>query len=90
MVPDRRRPHLRGAIATAALPGRVAIAAWRDELLAACPWLRDAWPAIALFLLSTLLRLPFVSNALVNWDAVQFALASVSFDIAGHQPLRAV
>ena len=33
-----------------------------------------------------MLRLPFVSNALVNWDAVQFALATRSFDIARHQP----
>ena len=42
--------------------------------------------AAALFVLSALLRLPFVSGALVNWDAVQFALATRSFDIARHQP----
>jgi hypothetical protein len=43
-------------------------------------------PALALFALSLLLRLPFISNALVNWDAVQFALATRSFDLARHQP----
>jgi len=36
--------------------------------------------------LSLLMRLPFVSSALVNWDAVQFALATRSFDIARPQP----
>jgi hypothetical protein len=50
------------------------------------PRLRDLWPAAALFLFSVLVRLPFASNALVNWDAVQFALATRSFDIARHQP----
>ncbi len=50
------------------------------------PWLGPALPALALFVLSALLRLPFVSGALVNWDAVQFALATRSFDIARHQP----
>jgi hypothetical protein len=50
------------------------------------PWLRSGLPALALFTLSALLRLPFVSGALVNWDAVQFALATRSFDIARHQP----
>lgn len=43
-------------------------------------------PAVGLFLLSLLLRAPFASSALVNWDAVQFALATRSFDIARHQP----
>lgn len=43
-------------------------------------------PALGLFALSLLLRLPFISNALVNWDAVQFALATRSFDLARHQP----
>ncbi|MFN8637528.1 MAG: DUF2723 domain-containing protein, partial [Chloroflexota bacterium] len=43
-------------------------------------------PALVLFVLSLLLRLPFVSSSLVNWDAVQFALATRSFDIARHQP----
>ncbi len=52
----------------------------------AAPWQRDLGPALVLFALSFLLRLPFVSNALVNWDAVQFALATRSFDIARHQP----
>ena len=63
-------------------------AAWlaRRRLLAAYPWLRGLGPPLALFALSLLLRLPFVSNALVNWDAVQFALATRSFDIARHQP----
>ncbi len=56
------------------------------RVLAAQPWLRDLGPAAALFILSRWLRLPFISNALVNWDAVQFALATRSFDIARHQP----
>lgn len=56
------------------------------QFTAAHPQLRDLWPAAALFLFSLLMRLPFVSNALVNWDAVQFALATRSFDIARHQP----
>jgi hypothetical protein len=50
------------------------------------PTVRWWGPAFGLFVLSLLLRLPFVSNALVNWDAVQFALATRSFDIARHQP----
>lgn len=49
-------------------------------------WLRSAATPALLFVLSALLRLPFVSGALVNWDAVQFALATRSFDIARHQP----
>jgi hypothetical protein len=49
-------------------------------------WIRELGPAVALFMVSLVLRLPFVSNALVNWDAVQFALATRSFDIARHQP----
>ena len=50
------------------------------------PQLRRFWPPTALFLFSLLLRLPFASSALVNWDAVQFALGTRSFDIARHQP----
>lgn len=72
-----------------AIGGRVPWSAWQDwfaRLLTVYPWLRGLGPAVALFVFSTLLRLPFVSNALVNWDAVQFALATRSFDIARHQP----
>ncbi len=63
-------------------PARVALARPLD----AKNWQRDLGPAVALFVFSFLLRLPFISNALVNWDAVQFALATRSFDIARHQP----
>ena len=59
---------------------------WLTRLQSACPWARELGPPVALFALSLLLRLPFISNALVNWDAVQFALATRSFDIARHQP----
>ena len=54
--------------------------------IAALPRARALLPAAALFLLSLLLRLPFVTGALVNWDAVQFALATRSFDLERHQP----
>ena len=54
--------------------------------LAARPRARAALPALALFALSLLLRVPFVSSALVNWDAVQFALATRSFNLERHQP----
>ncbi|MCC6178043.1 MAG: DUF2723 domain-containing protein [Chloroflexi bacterium] len=50
------------------------------------PWFRTLGPALGLFAASALLRLPFASSALVNWDAVQFALATRSFDLARHQP----
>ena len=79
------------------IAGRAPLAGWlagllaarygpAARLLAARPWLRGLGTPLALFALSLLLRLPFVSNALVNWDAVQFALATRSFDIARHQP----
>jgi hypothetical protein len=54
--------------------------------LVARPRLRAVLPALVLFGVSILLRLPFVSSALVNWDAVQFALATRSFDLERHQP----
>jgi hypothetical protein len=68
---------------------RIHVASWQLVLarqISAYPWVRGLGPPAALFLFSLLLRLPFVSNALVNWDAVQFALATRSFDIARHQP----
>jgi hypothetical protein len=40
----------------------------------------------AIFVGSLLLRLPFRSSTLVNWDSVNFALATQSFDLAHHQP----
>lgn len=43
-------------------------------------------PAVALFLAFLVLRLPFRSEVLVNWDAVQFALGTQSFDLRHHQP----
>ncbi len=54
--------------------------------VAAHPAAGAALPAIGLFGLSLLLRIPFASSALVNWDAVQFALATRSFDLERHQP----
>ncbi|MGE3912712.1 MAG: DUF2723 domain-containing protein [Chloroflexota bacterium] len=57
-----------------------------EQALSVYPWLGSIWPAALLFLLTLLLRLPFISNALVNWDAVQFALGTRSFDLARHQP----
>jgi hypothetical protein len=68
------------------LPGWDRCSAWLAQAALHDPWVRGLAPALALFTLSLLLRLPFVSNALVNWDAVQFALATRSFDIARHQP----
>jgi 4-amino-4-deoxy-L-arabinose transferase-like glycosyltransferase len=68
---------------------RIHVTSWQLVLarqISAYPWVRGLGPPAALFLFSLLLRLPFVSNALVNWDAVQFALATRSFDIARHQP----
>jgi hypothetical protein len=70
----------------AARPVFISWQAGRLRLFAAHPWLREVGPPAALFVISLLLRLPFISNALVNWDAVQFALATRSFDIARHQP----
>lgn len=43
-------------------------------------------PAVALFLAFLVLRLPFRSEVLVNWDAVQFALGTQAFDLRHHQP----
>ncbi|MCC7371337.1 MAG: DUF2723 domain-containing protein [Chloroflexi bacterium] len=80
----------RDATAGVALRGWAALTNWLAQR--AAPYVpgqlrqRCHWPMFALFLLSLLVRLPFVSNALVNWDAVQFALATRSFDIARHQP----
>jgi 4-amino-4-deoxy-L-arabinose transferase-like glycosyltransferase len=68
---------------------RVHVASWQLWLvrqISTYPWVRGLGPPAAFFVFSLLLRLPFVSNALVNWDAVQFALATRSFDIARHQP----
>ena len=42
--------------------------------------------ASLLFLLGVLLRLPFQSHILHEWDSVQFALALDNFDIRLHQP----
>ena len=54
--------------------------------IAARPRARALLPAGVLFVLSLLLRVPFVTGTLVNWDAVQFALATRSFDLERHQP----
>ena len=42
--------------------------------------------AAGLFAAFVLLRLPFRSRFLVNWDAVQLALATHAFDLHRHQP----
>jgi hypothetical protein len=45
------------------------------------------WPLLAaIFTGSLLLRLPFRSGSLVNWDSVNFALGTQAFDLAHHQP----
>jgi hypothetical protein len=41
---------------------------------------------LVLFIGSLLLRLPFRADFLVNWDSVNFALATQAFDIGHHQP----
>ncbi len=61
---------------------RARILAWR----ASHPRGAAVLTASALFVFSLLARLPFLPSALVNWDAVQFALATRSFDLARHQP----
>jgi hypothetical protein len=40
----------------------------------------------AIFAFFLLVRWPFRAEYLVNWDAVQFALAAVDFNIEAHQP----
>jgi hypothetical protein len=87
--PDPASQRIGGPRAVSRLGALAAWSTWRfwlSGLLTVSPWLRGLGPAVALFVLSLLLRLPFVSNALVNWDAVQFALATRSFDIERHQP----
>ncbi len=42
--------------------------------------------AVGLFALFFVLRLPFVSDYLVNWDAVNFALGVEEFSLQHHQP----
>src|ERR687892_166449 len=42
--------------------------------------------ALALFIGSLLLRLPFRAGSLVNWDSVNFVLGTQAFDLAHHQP----
>ena len=91
-VPDPESQRIAGSQVSsrlAVIVERSPVGAWRGWLarqLAAHAWMRGLGAPLALFLLSLLLRLPFISNALVNWDAVQFALATRSFDIARHQP----
>jgi hypothetical protein len=41
---------------------------------------------LVLFFGSILLRLPFRADFLVNWDSVNFALATQAFDLEHHQP----
>ncbi|MGM0628175.1 MAG: ArnT family glycosyltransferase [Candidatus Fermentibacterota bacterium] len=47
---------------------------------------RPAAVAAGLFLLFLLLRLPFASSYLVNWDAVNFAMGVEEFSLRNHQP----
>lgn len=46
----------------------------------------DAGLAIMVAVLAIAARLPFRSEFLVNWDAVNFALGIEAFDLATHQP----
>jgi hypothetical protein len=49
--------------------------------------LRSEWTvAFALFAIFFLVRLPFLSQYPVNWDAVQYVLGVESFDLSRHQP----
>ncbi len=42
--------------------------------------------ASVLFAVSIIVRLPFLSQVLINWDAVQFALGTRDFNLELHQP----
>lgn len=44
-----------------------------------------AWP-VAIFVGFVALRIPFRSQFLVNWDAVNYALGMAQFDLIHHQP----
>ncbi len=44
------------------------------------------WLALALFFLTILLRIPFVSQTLNHWDSVNHALALTTFDVYAHRP----
>lgn len=47
---------------------------------------RERWITFALFVVFAVIRLPFRSEFLVNWDAVNFALGIEAFDLGHHQP----
>lgn len=44
------------------------------------------WIALALFLLTLLMRLPFRSQTLNDWDSVNHALALTSYNVVAHRP----
>ena len=46
----------------------------------------DRFAALALFLLTIVTRLPFLTHLLFNWDAANFAFALDSFDVTQHRP----
>lgn len=47
---------------------------------------RDRWVALALALASALVRVPFQSDFLVNFDSVNFAFGLEGFDLEHHEP----
>jgi Dolichyl-phosphate-mannose-protein mannosyltransferase len=57
--------------------------------LLANPFLRSLaphWIALALFILTLALRIPFQSQTLNDWDSVNHALALTSFNVVAHRP----
>jgi hypothetical protein len=44
------------------------------------------WIALALFLITLVLRVPFTSQTLNHWDSVNHALALTDFDVRAHRP----
>lgn len=44
------------------------------------------WWIVGLFVAAVLTRAPFIGGHLANWDAVQYALGLVDFDVTRHQP----
>lgn len=44
------------------------------------------WWLLGLFVVGVLTRAPFIGGHLASWDAVQYALGLVDFDVTRHQP----
>ncbi|MDD2485857.1 MAG: DUF2723 domain-containing protein [bacterium] len=48
--------------------------------------LQDSRLAILLFILTLIMRGPFISTFLYHWDSVQFAMGMLQYNVALHQP----